>query len=85
LPTRQAEPCGAARASSSGPATGRRPVVASKPAPPPLRPAIVDRPELLNGLVSAPAGYGRTTRPAVSFYRRGDLLRAVDTLNGVTP
>ena len=62
---------GAAHASRSGPASQRRRIVASKLAAPPLRPGIVDRPVLLDGLVSttnapvvlvsAPAGYGKTT------------------------
>jgi LuxR family transcriptional regulator, maltose regulon positive regulatory protein len=61
----------AAQASHSGLASQRRRIVASKLAAPPLRPGIVDRPVLLDGLVSAshapvvlvsaPAGYGKTT------------------------
>jgi LuxR family transcriptional regulator, maltose regulon positive regulatory protein len=71
MSTRQAERHGAAHASPSGPAAERRRIVASKLAAPPLRPGIVDRPLLLDGLlsathapvilVSAPAGYGKTT------------------------
>jgi LuxR family transcriptional regulator, maltose regulon positive regulatory protein len=69
--SRQAEPPGAAYASPSGPAAERRRIVASKVFVPPLRPGIVDRPALLGRLVStthapvvlvsAPAGYGKTT------------------------
>jgi LuxR family maltose regulon positive regulatory protein len=54
-----------------GESAERRRIVASKRAPPPLRPGIVDRPGLLENLssathapivlVSAPAGYGKTT------------------------
>jgi LuxR family maltose regulon positive regulatory protein len=71
MQARQAEPRGAARASSSAPAAERRRIVASKLSAPPLRPGIVDRPVLLDALVSAthapvvlvsaPAGYGKTT------------------------
>jgi LuxR family maltose regulon positive regulatory protein len=61
----------AAQAAPSGAAAERRRIVASKLAGPPMRPGIVDRPALLDGLasathapavlVSAPAGYGKTT------------------------
>jgi LuxR family transcriptional regulator, maltose regulon positive regulatory protein len=71
MSTRPAERHGAARASPSGRAAERRRIVASKLAAPPPRPGIVDRPALLDGLVSAthapvllvsaPAGYGKTT------------------------
>jgi LuxR family transcriptional regulator, maltose regulon positive regulatory protein len=71
MPTRPAQPDRAAQASPSGRAAERRRIVASKLAAPPLRPGIVDRPLLLDGLVSAthapvvlvsaPAGYGKTT------------------------
>jgi ATP/maltotriose-dependent transcriptional regulator MalT len=70
MSTRQAEPRGAAQATSLAPVLERRRIVASKLAAPPLRPGIVDRPALLAGLteahspvvlVSAPAGYGKTT------------------------
>jgi LuxR family maltose regulon positive regulatory protein len=70
MSTRRAERHGAAHA-PSGPAAERRRIVASKLAGPPLRPGIVDRPLLLDGLasaiyapvvlISAPAGYGKTT------------------------
>jgi hypothetical protein len=53
MSTRQAEAGGAAHASPSGRAAERRRIVASKLAAPPLRPGIVDRPELVDGLVSA--------------------------------
>jgi hypothetical protein len=66
MPSRQAEPPGAAYASRSGPAAARRRIVASCPAVQRLRPGIVDRPGRLEGLmsvayapvvlVSAPAG-----------------------------
>lgn len=74
MPTLHSE---SSRADTSpyGPATERRRIVASKPAAPPLRPQIIDRPVLLDGLmsathapvvlVSAPAGYGTTTLLAV--------------------
>ena len=71
MPTRQAEPRGAARASPSSAVVQRGRIVASKLAAPPLRPGVVDRPALLDALlsatdssvvlVSAPAGYGKTT------------------------
>jgi LuxR family transcriptional regulator, maltose regulon positive regulatory protein len=71
MSTRPAERHGAAHASRSGPASQRRRIVASKLAAPPRRPGIVDRPVLVDGLVSAtqaqvvlvsaPAGYGKTT------------------------
>jgi hypothetical protein len=71
MSTRPAERRGAAHASRSGPASQRRRIAASKLAAPPRRPGIVDRPVLLDGLVSAshapvvlvsaPAGYGKTT------------------------
>jgi LuxR family maltose regulon positive regulatory protein len=71
MSTRPAERHGAAHASRSGPASQRRRIAASKLAAPPRRPGIVDRPVLLDGLVSAshapvvlvsaPAGYGKTT------------------------
>jgi LuxR family transcriptional regulator, maltose regulon positive regulatory protein len=71
MSSRQAERHGAAHVSRSGLASQRRRIVASKLAAPPQRPGIVDRPVLLNGvvstthapvvLVSAPAGYGKTT------------------------
>jgi LuxR family maltose regulon positive regulatory protein len=61
----------AAQAAPSGAAAERRRIVAGKLAGPPMRPGIVDRPVLLDGLasathapvvlVSAPAGYGKTT------------------------
>jgi len=71
MPSRQAEPQSAAHATPSAPVNERRRIVASKLGAPPLRPGIVDRPELLRTLtsathppvvlVSAPAGYGKTT------------------------
>jgi LuxR family maltose regulon positive regulatory protein len=71
MSTRPAERHGAAHAPPSGPAAERRRIIASKLAAPPLRPGIVDRPGLVDGLasaaqapvvlVSAPAGYGKTT------------------------
>jgi LuxR family maltose regulon positive regulatory protein len=71
MSSRQGERHGAAHASRSGPASQRRRIVASKLAAPPRRPGIVDRPALLDGLVSAThapvvlvsaaAGYGKTT------------------------
>jgi LuxR family maltose regulon positive regulatory protein len=71
MSTRQAERHGAAPAAPSDRAAERRRIVASKLAGPPLRPGIVDRPMLVDGLVaathapvvlvSAPAGYGKTT------------------------
>jgi LuxR family maltose regulon positive regulatory protein len=70
MSTRRAERHGAAH-TPSGRAAERRRIVASKLAGPPRRPGIVDRPGLLDGLasathapvvlVSAPAGYGKTT------------------------
>ena len=69
--TGQAEAPGSAHESHAGTAAERRRVVASKLAAPGLRPGIVDRPDLLDSLqaaehtpvvlVSAPAGYGKTT------------------------
>ena len=53
MSTRQAERHGAAHASRSGPASQRRRIVASKLAAPPRRPGIVDRPLLLESLLSA--------------------------------
>jgi LuxR family maltose regulon positive regulatory protein len=77
---RQAERHGAAHASRSGPASQRRRIVASKLAAPPRRPGIVDRPVLVDGLVSAthapvvlvsaPAGYGKTT--LLALWREAD-------------
>jgi len=71
MSSRQAERHGAAHASRSSPASQGRRIIASKLATPPRRPGIVDRPLLLDGLVSAahapvvlvsaPAGYGKTT------------------------
>jgi LuxR family transcriptional regulator, maltose regulon positive regulatory protein len=64
-------PGGVAREAPSRQAAERRHVVATKLSPPLLRPGIVDRPVLIDGLlagihapvvlVSAPAGYGKTT------------------------
>jgi LuxR family maltose regulon positive regulatory protein len=80
MPTRQAGPHGAAHASRSGNAIERGRIVATKLSAPPLRPGIVDRPALLDGLmsathapvvlVSAPAGYGKTT--LLSLWRERD-------------
>jgi LuxR family maltose regulon positive regulatory protein len=71
MPTRRLGADSAGRAAPSGLAAERRRIVAGKLAAPPLRPGIVDRPALLDGLasathapvvlVSAPAGYGKTT------------------------
>lgn len=70
MATRQLEPADAGT-TQFGSAAERRHVVAGKLAAPPLRPGIVDRPELVDSLVSAPhapvvlvsapAGYGKTT------------------------
>jgi LuxR family transcriptional regulator, maltose regulon positive regulatory protein len=70
MPTRQTEPADAG-ATPIGSAAERRHIVASKLAAPPLRSGIVDRPALVDKLisvpdvpvvlVSAPAGYGKTT------------------------
>jgi ATP/maltotriose-dependent transcriptional regulator MalT len=80
MPTRPAEPGGDVRTSPSGPAAERRRIVASKLAAPPLRPGIVDRPVLVDTLVStthapvvlisAPAGYGKTT--LLALWRQRD-------------
>jgi LuxR family transcriptional regulator, maltose regulon positive regulatory protein len=80
MPTRQAEPPGAAHATPAAPVIERRRIVASKLAAPPLRPGIVDRPEPLRALtsaahapvvlVSAPAGYGKTT--LLALWRQRD-------------
>lgn len=80
MSTRQAKRHGAAHASRSGPASQRRRIAASKLAAPPRRPGIVDRPELLDGLlsathapvvlISAPAGYGKTT--LLALWREAD-------------
>lgn len=69
--TRPAEPQGAVYASRSVSVADRRRIVASKLAAPAVRRGIVDRPALLDGLVSAihvpvvlvsaPTGYGKTT------------------------
>jgi LuxR family maltose regulon positive regulatory protein len=71
MPTRQAEPRRGALASPPAPAAERWRIASSKLFAPPPRPGIVDRPALLDGLmsathipvvlVSAPAGYGKTT------------------------
>ena len=71
MPTREAESGGFVRASRFGAAVERRRIVASKLSAPQLRRGIVDRPVLIDGLmsatqvpvvlVSAPAGYGMTT------------------------
>ena len=70
MPSWQAEPQGAAFATPSAPLVERRRIVASKLAAPPLRSGVVERPALLDALmstttspvvlVSAPAGYGKT-------------------------
>jgi ATP/maltotriose-dependent transcriptional regulator MalT len=70
MPSRQAEAQGAAFATPSAPVLECRRIVASKLGAPPLRPGVVDRPALLDALmsatdapvvlVSAPAGYGKT-------------------------
>jgi LuxR family maltose regulon positive regulatory protein len=80
MPTRHAEPRGAARASPPGAIAQRRRIGAAKLSAPPLRPGIVDRPVLLDlvmsateapvVLVSAPAGYGKTT--LLSLWRSRD-------------
>src|SRR5262245_1659981 len=80
MPTRHAEPRGAARASPPGATAQRRRIGAAKLSAPPLRPGIVDRPVLLDlvmsatdapvVLVSAPAGYGKTT--LLSLWRSRD-------------
>ena len=62
MPSRQAEPQGAAYASPSAPVLERRRIVASKLSAPPLRPGIVERPVLLDGLTSA------THAPVVLVY-----------------
>src|SRR5262245_20128450 len=80
MPARQAEPRRAARASPPGATALRRRIGAAKLSAPPLRPGIVDRPVLLDlvisaseapvVLVSAPAGYGKTT--LLSLWRSRD-------------
>jgi ATP/maltotriose-dependent transcriptional regulator MalT len=70
MPTRQTEPADAGT-TPIGSAAERRHFAASKLAAPPLRSGIVDRPVLVDKLisvpdvpvvlVSAPAGYGKTT------------------------
>jgi LuxR family maltose regulon positive regulatory protein len=74
MPTRQAKPQ-AARPSAAGSTNPRSRISASKLSVPPVRPGIVDRPLLLDGLmstthvplvlVSAPPGYGKTTALAL--------------------
>jgi LuxR family maltose regulon positive regulatory protein len=81
MPARQAELHGAARASPPGASAQRRRIRAAKLSPPPLRPGIVDRPVLLElitsaseapvVLVSAPAGYGKTT--LLALWRSRDV------------
>src|SRR3712207_3812152 len=71
MSTRQAEVAGAARASPPGAAGDGRRISAGKLSAPRLRPGIVDRPVLCDRLmsavdapvvlVSAPAGYGKST------------------------
>jgi LuxR family transcriptional regulator, maltose regulon positive regulatory protein len=71
MPTREVESGGFVRASPFGAAVERRRIVASKLSAPQMRRGIVDRPVLIDGLmsathvpvvlVSAPAGYGKTT------------------------
>jgi LuxR family transcriptional regulator, maltose regulon positive regulatory protein len=72
----RAHPDGTAAASPSGPAAERRRIAASKLAGPALRPGIVDRPVLLDGLVSA-------THAPVALV--ANMLAALDQVLGLDP
>jgi len=79
VPVHRAERRDVASRPRLGPTGERWPIVASKLAAPPLRPGIVDRPALVDRLLSmtdvpvvllsAPAGYGKTTLLALWRHR----------------